>query len=442
MLFETDKQTLDDLNIFGKPGSDSIYTLFNNTHTRGGAGILEQMFLYPLAGAAAINARSETIRFFAAGNMPFPLSSALFDSIELYLENDDERTRLSPEKETMAGKLQQLIATDHQYKLISNGIAAIAEVLQQLRSFINSISPAVTATAFAPVVQEMNELLADAGLEPLLQLKVKSKLSYAQTARFDDLLRFNKASVLRRLLFHLYHLDVYIAVAGIARKHDFVFPEATGNDQASLYLEEVYHPQVANAVPNTLHMTPGNNVVFLTGANMAGKSTFMKSLGIALYLAHMGFPVPARKMTFSVRNGIFTTINLADDLSMGNSHFYAEVLRLKKVAQEMVLSKNLFIIFDELFRGTNVKDAYEATIAITEAFATRRNCMFVVSTHIVEAGEVLKERCKGILFNYMPTTMRNNVPVYTYRLAPGITADRHGMVIINNEGILDIINNG
>lgn len=172
---------------------------------------------------------------------------------------------------------------------------------------------------------------------------------------------------------------------------------------------------------------------------MAGKSTFMKSIGIALYLAHMGFPVAASAMEFSVRDGIYTTINLSDDLSSGNSHFYAEVLRVKKIAKELGVAKNLFIIFDELFRGTNVKDAYEGTIAITEAFAQKRNCMFVVSTHIIEAGDVLRDRCSNINFVYLPTKMDNNTPIYTYKLEPGITADRHGMVIINNEGILEII---
>jgi len=92
-----------------------------------------------------------------------------------------------------------------------------------------------------------------------------------------------------------------------------------------------------------------------------------------------------------------------------------------------------------LFRGTNVKDAYEGTIAITRAFAEKRNCMFVVSTHIIEAGDVLKEQCDNINFVYLPTKMDGNKPVYTYRLEQGITADRHGMIIINNERILEII---
>jgi Mismatch repair ATPase (MutS family) len=63
---------------------------------------------------------------------------------------------------------------------------------------------------------------------------------------------------------------------------------------------------------------------------MAGKSTFMKSVSIAMYLAHAGFPVAAQQMQFAVLDGAYTTINLPDNLGMGASHFYAEVLRLKK----------------------------------------------------------------------------------------------------------------
>jgi DNA mismatch repair protein MutS len=101
-------------------------------------------------------------------------------------------------------------------------------------------------------------------------------------------------------------------------------------------------------------------------------------------------------MEFSVLDGIYTTINLPDNFGMGASHFYAEVLRVKKVAAALGQGRRLFVIFDELFRGTNVKDAYEATVALTSAFARRRDSFFVISTHIIEAGEVLTAQDAGI----------------------------------------------
>ena len=133
---------------------------------------------------------------------------------------------------------------------------------------------------------------------------------------------------------------------------------------------------------------------------------------------------------------------LCSCLKLGYSHFYAEVLRVKKVAIEVSRDKRLVVIFDELFKGTNVKDAYDATVAVTEAFAGIRNCTFIISTHFIEAGEVLKDKCDNINFVYLPTKMEGSKPIYTYTLAPGITDDRHGMMIVNNEHIIEIIKNG
>ena len=196
---------------------------------------------------------------------------------------------------------------------------------------------------------------------------------------------------------------------------------------------------MTGAVANSVHVDHEHNVIFLTGANMAGKSTFMKSFSIAIYLAHMGFPVAAERMEFSVQDGMYTSINVADNLNMGYSHFYAEVLRVKHVAEEVSLGKNLVIIFDELFKGTNVKDAYDATVAVTEAFAENRNCSFIISTHIIEAGQTLREHCSNLKFVFFPTIMKGSIPTYTYTLQEGITNDRHGMMIINNEHIVEII---
>jgi DNA mismatch repair ATPase MutS len=172
---------------------------------------------------------------------------------------------------------------------------------------------------------------------------------------------------------------------------------------------------------------------------MAGKSTFMKSFGIAVYLAHMGFPVAARNLEFSVRDGLYSSINVADNLNLGYSHFYAEVLRVKTVAEQVSQGRNLIVIFDELFKGTNVKDAYDATLQITTAFTRYASCFFIISTHIIEVGEALADKQDSVQFAYLPTIMEGAIPRYPYRLTEGITSDRHGMLIIENERILEML---
>jgi DNA mismatch repair ATPase MutS len=442
MLFTTDKQTLEDLNIFGRHGSDAIYSLFNRCFTRGGAAILEQLFRYPLSDAAAINERSGIIRFFTGAGLQFPFTAAGFEIAETYLANTDERTKLSAQVPTIGKRLGNIIAADTDTQQVYRGVQALAGIIQQAKYFI-------TDAAFAShtgyeVYEADRKAIAALLAQPAFStvLTGKQKPDHATMAEWDTLLRFKSREEVHKLLKYIYHLDVYMAIAVVARERGFCFPKALPKTAQLLQLRNVYHPQVKHAVPNTIEFTRDANLVFLTGANMAGKSTFMKSVSIAVFLAHMGFPVAAEAMEFAVFDGVYTTINLPDNLGIGASHFYAEVLRVKKIAAELQQAKRLFIVFDELFRGTNVKDAYEATIAIAGGFAVQRNSIFIISTHIIEAAEPLRQQASNISFHYLPTDMDGNKPVYTYRLREGVTADRHGMVILNNEGVLDTLNKG
>jgi len=440
MAFLTDQQTINDLNLFGKSGGASIYQIFNRTKTRGGAAILEEMFRFPLSDEHTINHRSQIIQQFAKAGASFPFSIDHFDPVESYLKNTDSRTKLSAQDYSITKKLSNLVAVDAITSGIYLGIDSLLRLLKELQQFLNGLNMA-DFDFYKQDKADILDLLATRGIKEVLALPVDSKISVSEYIQYDELFRFRQRDVVLKIMSYLYGLDVYFSVALVAVERAFVFPTALPN-QHVLKLEGVYHPELQKAVPNSIHITAGSNVIFLTGANMAGKSTFMKSLSIALYMAHMGFPVAAKDMQFSVLDGMFTTINLPDNLGMGASHFYVEVLRIKKIALELKQGKNLFVLFDEMFRGTNVKDACEATIAFTEAFAGKRNSQFVISTHIIEAGEVLQKKCGNINFVYLPTLMDGNQPVYTYSLKQGLTADRHGMVIVKNEGILEILKSG
>ena len=438
MNFICDKQTLNDLNIFGKRGGNSVYALFNAAHTRGGSLLLEEMFLYPLAEVGQINKRSSVIRYFQENKAEFPFRGELLDTVEYYLSNTDQRTQIAMEDNTLQRKFRNYMGADTEYESLHQGIIAVLELVNGVRDFLER-TQLEKCVAYREEVEKIRRFLEDEQLVWVFKEKGVKKLTYTKAADYDHLLRYVVREKLQKLLTLIYQLDVYLSVAEVAARRGFVFATALPAEDGVLRLEGMFHPLLDHPVSNTLEVDPESNVIFLTGANMAGKSTFMKTFGICLFLAHMGFPVPAGRMEFSVKNGMFTTINLPDNLSMGYSHFYAEVLRVKKVAEQVAHAQNLIVIFDELFRGTNVKDAYEATVAVTEAFAANRNCIFVISTHIIEAGETLMERCKNINFTYLPTVMQDNRPVYTYTLAPGITNDRHGMMIIHNEHILDIL---
>ena len=428
MYLLTDEQTIEDLRIFAKRDTPGLFDLYNHSHTRGAENVLKEMFTKPLCDQQEINRRSIIIKAFAGMNMRFPFEAALFDMAEKYLSAADEQKKQGSHHAVLSEKE------------IANGVTALITIMQQIKTFADSKEVAMIE-GYVRERESIASLLLDPAYEPVLREQQKAKLSYAAITAYDLLFRQRERNRIEQLLAHIYQLDVYLSVAKVARDRNFVFPKALPKGESILRLKGVYHPELAKPVSNDFAMSPQRNVVFLTGANMAGKSTFLRSVSTAVYVAHIGFPVAATEMEFSVLDGIYTTINLPDNLGIGASHFYAEVLRVKKVAAELQANKSLFIIFDEMFRGTNVKDAHEATVEITLAFAAKKNSMFIISSHIVEAGERLQQS-HSIGFQFLPTRMTGNVPEYTYTLENGITADRHGMIIIRNEGILETLKNG
>ncbi|WEK33678.1 MAG: hypothetical protein P0Y53_14390 [Candidatus Pseudobacter hemicellulosilyticus] len=421
MFLITDDQTIGDLRIFGKQDAAGIFDIYNNTHTRGGEVKLTAMFRAPLADVSAISNRSNIIGYFVQQQIVFPFEAALFDMAEKYLRDTGDDARLLGEKE------------------INNGVTALISLLQAMDSFIRN-TDMKAALAYRSEREKIETILADPALKPVLEER-SGRLSFAAITAFDTLLRVKERPHIDALMEHIYTLDVYLSVARIARERQFAFPVAREKNSGILTVQGLYHPELKSPVRNNLDMMNGISTIFLTGANMAGKSTFLRAIGTAVYIAHMGFPVAAAAMEFSVVDALFTTINLPDNLGIGASHFYAEVLRVKKVADTLAQHKSVFVVFDELFRGTNVKDAQEATVAVTNDFARRHNSKFIISSHIVEAAEALGKN-PAIGFSYLPTRMNGHTPEYTYTLEQGVTADRHGMIIIRNEGIIETLDKG
>jgi DNA mismatch repair protein MutS len=268
----------------------------------------------------------------------------------------------------------------------------------------------------------------------------KPDRSSADITKADHIFRQLAYEKMKILLNVAYQLDVYQSVGVSGKSLGFTFPVITENNTKGLSVKGLFHPFIANAKANDIEFSPDKNVCFITGTNMAGKSSLLKSIGIAIYLSQLGFPVPAKSMVTCAFKGLITTINLADDVEHGHSHFYKEVLRVKHVAEKLNQSKDIFVIFDELFRGTNVKDAYDASLAIIAAFAEVKTCFFAVSTHIVEVAHELSS-IENINFRYMETIFEDTNPVNSYKLKEGITEERLGMWIVKNERILEIIKN-
>jgi len=263
-------------------------------------------------------------------------------------------------------------------------------------------------------------------------------LTFIQINNLDQLFRVSKKDLFKELLNIVYKIDVLQSLSGIIKSDEYSLPEYYPGLQPLFEVIDAFNPILPSPVPNSFTFTRDTSLCFITGPNMAGKSTFLKTMGLMIYLAHLGFPVPAKRLKTTVFDGLFTTINLADNLNLGYSHFYSEVQRVKEIVVKINTERNLFVIFDELFRGTNVKDAYDASLMIISALAKIRGNFFFISTHILEVAEDLENK-DALIFNCFESELVNQTPIYDYKLKPGVSKERIGMLIIKQERILEIL---
>jgi DNA mismatch repair ATPase MutS len=437
MAFIMDKQTFADLEILDIKGvKNSIFGFFDKAISHGGRKELINMFHYPLSNRKEIVERQELIRYVQKKKLPFTIDKYLLNFIELYLETTNKKPVKVSRLDAWNKAFNYMLKPSTEYYIIQRGIKQVIEFLQELYLFATENfepnSPHLLEQHFCYIA----ESIENTQLNRIIGFNTKKRISVINRERFDYIFRYCEHDRLKTILKVLYQIDAFHAVADTATELGLVFPEMVDNN--TIEIIGLYHPFVKKAVVNDVRLNENGNMFFITGANMAGKSTFLKAFGIAVYLAHIGFPVAANSMRTGVYNGLFSTINMADSLNKGYSHFYSEVLRVKRVAEEINQTKNLVVIFDELFRGTNVKDAYDASLAIISAFANVKGSVFLVSTHIMEVADQLK-KLHTIRFGYFHTVIEGKTFVNSYHLLEGVTEERLGMLIIENERIVETI---
>jgi DNA mismatch repair ATPase MutS len=202
---------------------------------------------------------------------------------------------------------------------------------------------------------------------------------------------------------------------------------------------QLYHPLLSTPVAYDIELTQQQNFLFMTGANMAGKSTFIKAIGVAVYLAHIGMGVPAQSMQLSLFDGLLSNIQVVDNIIQGESYFFNEVQRIRKTIQQISDGRKWLILIDELFKGTNVQDAMKCSTVVIEGLRKMHNAIFVLSTHLYEIGHQLKQ-FENIQFRYFETEVRDDQLLFSYHLKEGISNDRLGYLILKREGVVDMLN--
>ena len=130
----------------------------------------------------------------------------------------------------------------------------------------------------------------------------------------------------------------------------------------------------------------------------------MRALGVGALLAHLGMGVPAESMRISFLQGIITNMQVEDSILKGESYFFAEVQRMKQTAEKLLQYQPHLVLMDELFKGTNVHDAYECTKAVVEGLLNHPNHLMILSTHLYEVAQQFSNN-NEILFSYFVTNL-------------------------------------
>lgn len=437
MNFELDKQTIQDLEIFGNDKStNSIFRYYNYTKTIGGKKYLLDLMSSPLTDINKLQNRRDTIKFIHDVDFEISINSGQFDFIEHYLNLNLSALRnnfLDAYIQSISYKLKPL----NDYYIIQSGIKQLIFLFKLLDEKLKSLVDSILPEELDDQIQQIRKFFGKQDIQKILSSK--EEISCVSLNRFDNLFRKKYKNEIIEIIQIVYSLDATISIAKAAKVNKFSFPEYLSDSKPKLTITGLFHPLIENAVPYQVEINETKNLCFLTGPNMAGKSTFLKSVGVAIYLSHLGFPVPANKMETTIYNGLITTINLSDNMNRGYSHFYSEVKRVKEAALKIKEKGKMLVIFDELFRGTNVKDAFDASLLIIRSFSRIKDCSFYISTHITEIAKEI-EHIGSVQFRYLESELVDEKPIYSYRLLNGVSHERLGMLILKNEKIIDILN--
>ena len=231
------------------------------------------------------------------------------------------------------------------------------------------------------------------------------------------------------------HIEVWISGAIFW----FNFPTyafASFHETDELNVEGLTHPFLSpnKAVKNDLLMKKNERLLIVTGPNMAGKSTFLRSVGLLFVCAEAGFPVAATTCELP-RRKLFTSMRLTDNLNKETSYFFAELLRLKEMMVEMEAGKQLFVIVDEMLKGTNSEDKEQGSIKFLKKI-NALNAIGIIATHDLALCTLEKE-ILGFRNKFFDSVIEGDQLHFDYRLKDGQCQNMNAQFLMRNLGLID-----
>jgi hypothetical protein len=435
-----DDQTTRDLEIFEARGAGySVHGLLGLTKTAGGAAALRARMMEPWSSAGRIREVQESLRYILAHRAAFhclPSEVTAHGTSEYLYGGLPVETSANP----LAVFLNALTirwGESRYHILITQGVMATAKLIGSLLRILDrSDFPAPVPGELGLLLEEMRGILSRRAFEGLPSADGWD-LPFHRVFALDRRFRGQEREALSRLLRLAYRVDALVAMADAIKLHRMVIPEVL-EGTATIEAEGLFNLFVTDPVPADVHLGQRRHMLFVTGPNMAGKSTLLRSLGVALYLAHLGMGVPATRFRFTPCQSLFAALNISDDIHGGVSFFRTEAMRMKAVAEAMCAGRRVVALVDEPFKGTNVKDAMDASWLVLEAFANASDGLFAVSSHLIELGDALVETGHVTCCRFEAVESSEGL-AFDYRLRSGISSQRLGMRVLEQEGLVALL---
>lgn len=235
------------------------------------------------------------------------------------------------------------------------------------------------------------------------------------------------------------YTDAVVSVANMGFNHPgYVFPEIIDSN-FKIEAKRVGHPLILpdKRVDNQFIYDENTNVMIVTGANMAGKSTFLRTLGVNMVLGACGAPVCASSFRFKPVE-VYTNMRTTDSLVDDESYFFAELKRIKEILDEIGNGKELFIILDEILKGTNSVDKLSGSQQLIRRLMAEK-AKVVIATHDLKLTEMEREFPDKLRNKCFEIEIINNELKFDYRLRDGVTSVMNATFLMKKMGIIKVL---
>jgi hypothetical protein len=208
------------------------------------------------------------------------------------------------------------------FSLVRYSLTHFADFFRGFRRIVEVLNAEKLPPILRGYIGRANDLLNHQMVQRIANADPTKQFTSQQTTTFGNyiLYRFKQQS---QELINIYgRLDAWYSMAVAMEKHNLSFPVFQNNDRPHIDAKQLYHILLTTPVAYDVQLNDECNFLFMTGANMAGKSTFIKAVGTSVFLAHLGMGVPAREMHMTLFDGILSNINVVDNIAKGESFFF------------------------------------------------------------------------------------------------------------------------